>query len=342
MKKIIFSLSLFLSFSSFVHAQWTTSGTVTSTTNSVGIGTAAPASNLHVSEPSTSKPGGILAPTKSVFKLSRYGTPTYSYNESAEFRIGHGGAGIWGSQLDLFINGGSNINDVPDQQAMTWLYNGNVGIGTTTPAEQLDVSNATTGVVRISSKRTQFQINDILGKINFYKADVSTGGAGVATSIQSRAYDLGGAFDMDFVTGSVAAPVTTMTLHWNGNVGIGVTNPTDKLAVNGTIHTKEVRVDLTGWADYVFKQGYHLLPLIEVKDYIDKNHHLPDMPSEKEVIANGLNLGEMNKVLTKKVEELTLYLIEENKKNAEQKELIQMQEIRLQKLEKLISLDSKK
>ncbi|NVM62203.1 hypothetical protein FHW88_000479 [Mucilaginibacter sp. SG538B] len=73
-------------------------------TGNVGIGTGAPASNLQISEPSTSKPGGVLAPTKSVFKLSRSGTSGYTYNESAEFRIGHGGPTVWGSQLDLFIN----------------------------------------------------------------------------------------------------------------------------------------------------------------------------------------------------------------------------------------------
>ncbi|WPV01704.1 hypothetical protein SNE26_07960 [Mucilaginibacter sp. cycad4] len=121
MKKGNFLLSLFLSCSSLVHAQWITNGanTITSTTNAIGIGTGTPASNLQVVEPSTSKPGGVLTPTKSVFKLSRLGTSGYTYNESAEFRIGHGGPNVWGSQLDLFINGGSNQNDIPDQHAMT-------------------------------------------------------------------------------------------------------------------------------------------------------------------------------------------------------------------------------
>ena len=64
--------------------------------------------------------------------------------------------------------------------------------------------------------------------------------------------------------------------------------------------------------------------LTEVKNYIDLNHHLPDMPSEKEVMANGLNLGEMNKILAKKVEELTLYLIEQNKRIDEQQKQINL------------------
>jgi hypothetical protein len=65
----------------------------------------------------------------------------------------------------------------------------------------------------------------------------------------------------------------------------------------------------SAWPDYVFKTQYKLPALNEVKAYIDRNHHLPEMPSEQEVKDNGINLGEMNKLLTKKVEELTLYAI---------------------------------
>lgn len=103
-------------------------------------------------------------------------------------------------------------------------------------------------------------------------------------------------------------------MNLSGNVGIGTTNPGSyRLAVNGGIHSQSVNVDLTGWSDYVFKKEYQLPTLNEVKTYIDQNHHLPDMPSEAQVIKNGINLGEMNKLLTKKVEELTLYLIDKDK-----------------------------
>lgn len=99
----------------------------------------------------------------------------------------------------------------------------------------------------------------------------------------------------------------------NGNVGIGSVNPSSKLSVNGTIKTKEVNVTATGWADYVFKPGYNLIPLSEVEEYIAQNGHLPNVPSEKEVLENGVNLLEMNVKLMEKVEELTLYLIEQQK-----------------------------
>jgi hypothetical protein len=104
----------------------------------------------------------------------------------------------------------------------------------------------------------------------------------------------------------------------NGNVGIGITIPQNKLDVNGRIHSQSVVIDMLGWSDYVFKKDYQLRSLSEVKDYIDRNQHLPEIPSEQEIAKDGLNLGEMNKLLMKKVEELTLYLIEKDKKEQKQ------------------------
>lgn len=101
-------------------------------------------------------------------------------------------------------------------------------------------------------------------------------------------------------------------LHYTeGNVGIGTQNPGSyRLAVNGSIHAKEVKVDMNGWADYVFAEGYRLPSLEEVKNHIDENGHLINLPSSKEVLANGISLGEMNRLLLEKIEELTLYMID--------------------------------
>ena len=119
----------------------------------------------------------------------------------------------------------------------------------------------------------------------------------------------------------------------NGNVGIGTTSPQNKLDVNGTIHAKEVKVDLTGWSDFVFAPTYKLKPLTEVEQYIKTNNHLPEIPSAKEVEQNGVSLGDMQAKLLQKVEELTLYSIEMGKakvkveaKVEEQSKQLQLQE----------------
>jgi hypothetical protein len=100
-----------------------------------------------------------------------------------------------------------------------------------------------------------------------------------------------------------------------GNVGIGTTAPDAKLAVKGQIHAQEVKVDLQGAMvpDYVFAKEYKLKSLSEVDAYIKANSHLPEVPSAQEIEKNGLQLGEMNMVLLKKIEELTLHAIEQQK-----------------------------
>ncbi|MGG5209816.1 cell wall anchor protein [Chryseobacterium sp. MIQD13] len=82
---------------------------------------------------------------------------------------------------------------------------------------------------------------------------------------------------------------------------------------DGKIYAKEVQVKANVWADYVFKKDYKLNSLEEVEKYIQKNGHLPNIPSEEDVLKNGLNIAQMNAKLMEKIEELTLYSIEQNK-----------------------------
>ena len=110
------------------------------------------------------------------------------------------------------------------------------------------------------------------------------------------------------------------TLYYNsGNVGIGTTNPAQKLSVNGTIRAKEIIVD-TNWSDYVFHPNYRLRPLSEVATYVGANHHLPEVPSEAEVQEKGISLGDMQSRLLAKIEELTLYVIQQERENHELRE----------------------
>ena len=111
------------------------------------------------------------------------------------------------------------------------------------------------------------------------------------------------------------------TVQADGNVGIGIDNPKNKLDVNGTIKAKEIKVELDPeWPDFVFKKGYKLPTLGEVKKHIEERGTLPGIPSESDVKSNGINLGEVNALLLQKVEELTLYVIKQQEEIDELKE----------------------
>jgi hypothetical protein len=197
------------------------------------------------------------------------------------------GGGDYSSTTVLSVAPGAIGFDAPGVSGGRFFISGstgNVGIGTVSPDSKLSVNGTTRlgGGIDYSSTTV---LSVASGAIGFDAPGVS-----------------GGRF---FISGST------------GNVGIGTVSPDSKLSVNGTIHSTAVRVDLTGFPDYVFKPRYLLPPLSFVEAYINKHQHLPEVPSEQEVIKNGLDLGEMNKLLVKKVEELTLYLIEKDKKLTE-------------------------
>ncbi|MDN3588114.1 hypothetical protein QWY86_15630 [Pedobacter aquatilis] len=101
--------------------------------------------------------------------------------------------------------------------------------------------------------------------------------------------------------------------YMNGDLGLGTRDTKGfKLVVNGKIRTQEVRVEADNWPDYVFDPEYKITPLQRIKTFIIKNKHLPEIPSASDIRQNGLELGEMNKLLLKKIEELTLHLIEKD------------------------------
>lgn len=96
-----------------------------------------------------------------------------------------------------------------------------------------------------------------------------------------------------------------------------VPEPVYRLFVKDGIRTEKVKVEIAaenGWADYVFNKDYKLMSLKDVESYINTNGHLPEVPSTEEAIKNGIELKAMNILLLKKVEELTLHLIGQNKR----------------------------
>lgn len=102
-------------------------------------------------------------------------------------------------------------------------------------------------------------------------------------------------------------------LYVNGNVGIGTSTPQEKLSVNGKIRAKEVKVEMSSWPDYVFEEDYKIEKLEELERFIKVNKRLPEMPSAQQVKKNGLEVGEMLKLQQKKIEELTLIVINQQK-----------------------------
>lgn len=124
-----------------------------------------------------------------------------------------------------------------------------------------------------------------------------------------------------FTTGSAIA-------YFNDKVGIGTMDPQAALAVNGEILAKKVKVSTApaSWPDYVFKKEYRLPPLSEVETFINNNNHLPGVPSAQQIEADGHDLGEMNRILLQKMEEMTLYIIRQDKRMKTLEKKIQLLE----------------
>lgn len=199
----------------------------------------------------------------------------------------------------MHIVKGGNANN-----GLTINKDGWVGIRNTQPEARLEISgtgtlgtssnfNSSNAIVKISNSDNNlhmiFDSNQIMGM----NADMTID-AGVSTNSN------------DLILQYIST----------GNVGIGTNSPTHKLSVKGTIQAEEIIVE-TGWADYVFDDGYNLLSLAEVENHINKYGHLPNIPSEEKVKENGIGLGESNTLLLAKIEELTLYIIEQEKRITE-------------------------
>jgi hypothetical protein len=229
--------------------------------------------------------------TNPVIRLNATGTDNFSvllFSENGVlsgelFTVGSTGSTYGGANsMNLY-----NAKNAPitfftngNNERLRILGNGNVGIGTTSPATKLDVAGAI-------KSNNYFQLSN--GSDNYYWQ---------ATTDYMELYD-----------------GTDRLVLRDGNVGIGTTTPgTYKLNVCGKIRANEIKVDLTG-CDFVFEENYKLLPIYEVEKFIKENKRLPEVASAAEMEKDGTDIGALNSKLLQKIEELTLYVIDLQKQN---------------------------
>lgn len=190
-----------------------------------------------------------------------------------------GGAREWWFGPNMVSADGSFqlYDNTAAQNRLTVNTSGNVGIGTTSPGSRLTI-NGDLGIQESGIQK--------------YHLDYYNGGFNIA---ESNVLDY------------------RLFIKDGGNVGIGTNNPQTKLAVNGDISSKKIKVTQTGWSDYVFYPDYKLRSLKQVEKFVKKYKHLPEVPSATEEEKNGLDLGDNQATLLKKIEELTMYMIDLNK-----------------------------
>lgn len=198
---------------------------------------------------------------------------------------------------------------------------GNVGIGISNPQDDLQIG---TGLF-LHNGGTQ-QIGFRFRPEGTFDTDPSRYGASLRFDPNS------GQFSMGVSSTLTNTPSRILIVSRTGRVGVGTALPDAKLTVNGDIHAKEVRVDLNIPADYVFEKYYtgastlksdYVMPTLEeVASFTKQNNHLPGVPSAKDIQEEGLKLKEMTNLLLQKIEELTLYTIEQEKRIKELESLI--------------------
>jgi hypothetical protein len=333
-------LSIAVSFNALSQTLYAPNGSVgTSTNTNVGVGTtAAPAEKLHV------------AGNLQIGSSEPYTSGTYHINMPAGSGTINGGNG-----RELILTAGSSDNaaaarggnlilrpGVPVSPSTTYGNialadnGGKVGIGTTGPQAFLDIAanlDVTTAPGKLGIVLGRLQEGAPVGDGTF----LGVRGYGTSTTLFSgKSFALEHNFygitnsSINFYRG-LGTTGGFLTFHTNnnvermritaeGNIAIGTTDPKNyKLAIAGKAIAEEIVVKLqANWPDYVFEKDYNLRSLFEVENFINTNKHLPEVPAAKEMEANGVNLGEMNMLLLKKVEELTLYVIELKKENEKQ------------------------
>lgn len=212
------------------------------------------------------------------------------------------------STLAFYTSNGTSLNE-----AMRIDAGGNVGIGTTAPDAPLEVANATFPMIEVANTTTngriQMYVNPSFGGM------ISTSGNPYALPGDLIYRALGPSHNLLFLmsdNNNDAKSYIEFGDGYNGGWFKIYNNAT--MRIDGTVFAKELDVVPNVWADNVFKPEYKLKTLAEIENYIKTNGHLEDIPTESQVKEKGINVADMNATLLKKVEEITLLMIEQNKR----------------------------
>ena len=352
----------------FTSAQlYTSTGVVgstsTPTSKNVGIGVHDPHSNLEVGDQNGGKitisTGGWSASSAS----PKYPTLEFAgYLNSPKVRLTatEESGNTNGSKFSILVNDNTNATNLVERFSI--LQNGNIGMGNAQPKERLDVwgkilagsSDSTSGI-------NAFAIRYVNGSLNNWgslrsssatymsfgaKADHTTANGWLSTFGDTNFIKVAMVMDSDGIrflsSPSQINPLDTPVTMKD----IMIISPNGNASLQGKFETKEVKVTLTPTADFVFDENYDLPKLEEVEKHIKEKKHLPEIASAKVMEKEGVNVGQFQIKLLQKIEELTLYSIDQNKKIKQQSEqlkqlqneneVLKTQSAKIEKLEELV------
>lgn len=322
MKRTLLSVSICLMCTP-VFSQWTSNGNIISTTQNVGIGTTTPAFKLDVNGDIRSK--NIILPGEYEISTNLSDKLTYQGRTFGHYAFGWI-ADSWNTNgRTLWQSGFGGIKFFTEGQFRMSIHaSGNVGIGVENPTQKFEVSGntKTSNLLLPSEGQITVQLSDVFMYEGRSMGHYALGWMADPWISGGNTLWQAGYGGIKFFT----AGQYRMGINSAGNVGVGTETPTQKLDVNGnikgtnfyangTVFANEVKVEATKWSDFVFDKEYKLLPLEEVKAHIEEYKHLPDVPSEKQVLEEGIDVAEMQAKLLQKIEELTLYVIQQDAKN---------------------------